>query len=157
MTPTAEQIKPKVRGESDFFSWQLYRYMKKYNNPSEQRIWAATWNTCYGIQPDNQSLYMGSERDGDWIHARLLKNLCLRGQTLDRRAYGLPHDTENWVDVTDTFWSDYLRIGVCAIHGDYAHEWSYHHGDMRTCDYCNKTEQKNIVLQPVVFWLPPTY
>lgn len=151
MTPTADQIKPKVRGQSDFFSWQLYRYMKKYRNPSEHRIWAATWSNCYGVQPDKPSLYIGSDRDGDWIHARQLRNLCLVGQKIERYAYGAPHDTGNWVDVTDAFWGDYLKIGVCAIHGDFAHKW-HEEGGLRTCDHCGKKERKQIVMVEKEVW-----
>lgn len=151
LTLTADQIKPKVRGKSDFFSWQLYRYMKKYSNPSEHRIWAATWSSCYGVQPNKPSLYIGSERDGGWIHARQLRNLCSVGQKIERYAYGAPHDTANWVDVTDAFWGDYLKIGVCAIHGDFAHKWQ-EEDELRTCDYCGKKERKRIVMVEKEVW-----
>lgn len=151
MIPTAEQVKPKIRGKSDFYSWQLYRYMKKFNNPIEFRIWAATWNSCYGVQPDSPSLYIGSERDGIWIHARQLRNLCSVEQKVERYAYGAPHDTANWMDVTDSFWSDYLKKGVCAIHGDYAHKF-HENGDLRTCEYCGKKERKQTSMVEIDAW-----
>lgn len=151
MIPMAEQVKPKIRGKSDFFSWQLYCYMKKYKHPSEFRIWSATWNSCYGVQPEKPSLHIGGERDGQWIHARQLKNLCLVGQKVERYAYGAIHDTANWVDVTDAFWTDYMKKGVCAIHGDYAHKW-HEEGSQRKCEYCDKTEKKQIVMVEKEIW-----
>jgi len=152
MIPTAEQVKPKVRGKSDFYSWQLYQYMKMYKNPSQFRVWSATWNSCHGVQPEKPSLYIGGERDGSWIHARQLRNLCLKGQKIERYAYGAPHDTANWVDVTDAFWIDYLKKGVCAIHGDHAHNW-VQDGDFRTCQYCREMQQKQIIMMPREIWV----
>jgi hypothetical protein len=151
MIPSPDEIKPKVRGKSDFFSWQLYRYMLKYKSLSEQRIWSSTWNSCYGVDREKPSLFIGSERDGCWIHARQLRNLCLSGQKIERYAHGAAHDTKNWTDVTDAFWSDYLKKGVCAIHGDNAHNWSVD-GDLRACEYCGKKERRIVSTQPVTRW-----
>jgi len=147
---TADQIKPKEKGKSDFFSWQLYRWAKK--RPEAMKIWSSTWNCVSGIDAEKTVLYIGFERDGDWIHARQLRNLCLHGSNLDCWAYGPCHDTRNWVDITDQFWERYFEIGVCAIHGDYAHNWS--NGiDTRTCRYCGKTETKQIKPVTTEVWV----
>lgn len=111
----AEKIKPKVKGKSDFFSWQLYRWAKK--RPTSMTIWAGTWNSCYGLDGDKPTLEM-------W-------------------AYGPNHGTKDWVDITDQFWKSYLEIGVCAIHGDYIHNWSETE-NTRVCTRCKKTEIKQI-------------
>src|SRR5690625_1551978 len=103
----AEQIKPKEKGKSDLFSWQLYRWLKK--RPHAIKIWAGTWNSVSGIEPEKSVLYIGFERDGDWIHARQLRNLCLHGANLDCWAYGPAHDTRNWADVTNEFWQRYFE------------------------------------------------
>lgn len=136
---TAEQIKPKNSGNSDFFSWQLYRWAKKY--PERFIIWSATWNSATGINKEKRTLYIGDKKDGGWIHARQLNNLCLHGQKLEAYAYGPGHDTVNWTDITKDWWMKYMKTGVCAIHGDYAHEWNVNM-DKRTCLYCEKTEQR---------------
>jgi hypothetical protein len=149
--PLPEQIKPKKNGVSDFFSWQLYKYMKKYKNPSEFRVWLATWDDFYGVRPSTPRMYIGGERDGRWIHARKLRSLCITRQKIERYAYGSQHDTENWIDVTEAFWSDYLKKGVCAIHGDNSHKWNIE-GDLRTCEYCGKQERKKIIMKPTVTW-----
>jgi hypothetical protein len=134
-----QQIKPAANGRSDFFSWQLYRWVKKH--PGRLKIWAGTWNSCTGIDREKPVLYIGDDRDGDWIHARQLRNLCTHGANLQAWAYGPPHDTKNWVDATEAFWGDYLKKGVCAIHGDFAHDWD-DQGQRRACNYCGAVETK---------------
>ena len=116
------------------------------------RIWEGTWNCVSGIDHGNNVLYIGDERDGGWIHARQLRNLCLHGSNLDRWAYGAAHDTRNWVDITDYFWGKYFEIGVCAIHVDYAHNWVVV-GDTRTCSNCGKSEKKEIKVVETEVWV----
>lgn len=131
----ANDIKPRVRGQSEFFSWQLYRYVKKYPNASQQKVWSATWNSTLGLD-GKSTMYIGDERHGPWIHARQLRNLCLAGQKIERYAYGSCHDTANWKDITEEFWREYMRIGVCAIHGDNAHRFIETGKDAKTCQNC---------------------
>lgn len=142
----ADDIKPEIKGKSDFFSWQLYRWVKA--NPKRVKVWLAAWNSVTGIDFNSPTLYIGDDRDGSWIHARQLRSLCTRGANLTCMAYGPAHGTENWLDVTEQFWADYLRIGVCAIHGDYAHDWEVT-GDKRICKHCSKQE-KQVATQLVV-------
>lgn len=135
----ASAIKPDQTGRSGFFSWQLYRYVKRHRSDSEQRVWAGTWSPIFGIDRNSPVLYIGCERDGEWIHAVRLRDLCRQGSPITRWAYGPGHDTPRWVDVTDKFWSEYMEKGVCAIHGDAAHKWQQ--GDnKRRCEYCGKRE-----------------
>lgn len=149
---THTQIQPKVKGKSDFFSWQLFRWVRKYG-PGRCKIWLGTWNSWSGMDREKPVLYIGDERDGEWIHARLLRNLCTYGATLNTNiyAYGPGHDTKNWKDITDEFWVDYMKRGVCAIHGDLCHEWDVN-GDIRTCQYCGKVEEKEIIMVPKEKW-----
>ena len=147
---THQEIKPAAKGKSDFFSWQLYRWAK--DKPHAMRIWAGTWSNVNGVDRERPILYIGWERDGYWIHARQLRNLCAYGANLDCYAYGPGHDTKNWVDVTDAFWADYFKKGVCAIHGDYAHDWN-ESGDLRTCNHCGAKEKKESRLITREIWV----
>lgn len=152
MIPKASDIKPKVKGQSDFFSWQLYRYMRKYTDPKDQRVFAGTWNSIDGVNPLRPVLYIGQLSKDLWFSGRQLRNLCRHGGSIVRYAYHAGHDTKNWVDVTDAFWSDYMKIGVCAIHGDLAHDWDVS-GDERTCRYCGKREIKRIKMVEKEIWV----
>lgn len=151
MTIIADEIKPAVARHSDFFSWQLYRWVKKY--PERTRVWAATWNSATGVDREHPVLVIGSDRDESWIMGAPLSQLCAYGAKIESYAYGGAHDTANWVDVTEAFWSDYRKKGVCAIHGDLAHEWEYSEDrNTRVCVYCGKHESKKIVMRPVEIW-----
>ncbi|HBA34872.1 MAG TPA: hypothetical protein DCZ12_12130 [Gammaproteobacteria bacterium] len=152
MIPTADQIKPKVRGKADFFSWQLYRYMKKYSNPVHHRIWQGVWNTVNGYEPDRTVLYIGDPMDCGFIHCCNLKQLCTINGKIERFAYSHGHHVSKWVDITDEWWPEYLQKGVCAIHGDWAHNW-IENGDHRSCEYCGKQERKTVEMIPKETWV----
>lgn len=151
MIPKASEIKPKVKGQSDLFSWQLYRYMRKYPDISDQKIYSGTWNSIDGVNRAYPVLYIGCMHDDGWFHGRSLRNLCSCGSKIERYAYHHGHDTHNWTDVTDAFWGEYMRIGVCAIHGDAAHNW-LRDGGKRTCEYCGKVENRKIIMVEKEIW-----
>ncbi|QUX96580.1 hypothetical protein C0J08_14750 [Marinomonas sp. CT5] len=140
----AKNIKPQINKQSDFFSWQLFLYVQKHPQATEQRIY----------EDKDSMLYIGSTRDEGWIHAQQLRNLCSMGQKLQRFAYGRKHGTESWKDVTDKFWSEYMKKGVCSIHDDIVHKWKETDKD-RTCEYCGEYETKHTVLKPDVEWRKP--
>lgn len=149
----ASTIKPARRGKADFFSWQLYRWVKA--KPHAVQIWRGTWNSATGVDRQRPVLYIGhmdaDESGGRWFHGRLLRNLCLHGQKLDGYAYGPGHDTAHWEEITAEWWMEYMRIGVCAIHGDYAHDWA-ENGDARTCRHCGKRERRTVETVERAVW-----
>ncbi len=146
---TCSDIKPKEKGISDFYSWQLYKWVKKF--PNRLTVWSATWNSATGVDEEKRSLYIGDQRDGNFIHARQLRNLCTYGHRIEAYAYGRCHDTKNWEDITGWFWSEYMRIGICAIHGDYAHSWDID-TDVRICERCGKKEIRKFINVPTELW-----
>jgi len=145
-----DDIKPKTKGQSDFFSWQLFRWIRK--NPTAFRIYAGTWNSINGADADHPVLYIGYKReDENWISARNLRNLCCVNQDLQSFSYGPAHDTANWVDVTYAFWVDYMKKGVCAIHGDNAHKW-LGGGNRRMCEHCGQAQESTTRMVPATEW-----
>jgi len=144
-----ETIKPAARGEADFFSWKLYLWVKK--KPHATQIWRGTWNHVSGFDPNRPILYIG-RMDGHWMHGKALRALCRKGQSISALVYGPGHDTPNWVDITDEWWSEYRRIGVCAIHGDLAHKWDESER-RRVCRYCGKHETKVTKLVERTQWV----
>ena len=152
MNIKANDIKPNVKGQSDFFSWQLFRWIRK--NPTAFRVYAGTWNSIDGIEPERPVFYIGYEReDSHWISARNLRNLCCANQDLKSYSYGPCHDTANWVDVTEAFWSDYMKKGVCAIHGDNAHSWDEKDDGLRCCIHCCETQILKTKMVEVSEWV----
>lgn len=152
--PKAKDIKPKVLGQSDFFSWQLYRWVKKNEKGSLDfcRIWHGTWNSATGFN-GYQPLYIGRKNEnGCWFSGIPIRYLCRRGHSIDEiYAFDQRHGVSDWRDVTAYFWEDYVKRGVCAIHGDFAHKW-IEGGNKRTCEYCGKKEIKRVLLVTKEIW-----
>lgn len=146
-------IKPALRGKSDFFSWQLYRWVKA--SPHYTEIWRGTWNSFTGLDEKRPTLYIGRMDEGLWMHGRTLRHLCRHGENLESFAYSPAHDTRRWVNVTDEWWAEYRQIGVCAIHNGTAHHWTYG-VEIRSCDYCGEVQRRGVQIETVTrkIWLP---
>lgn len=149
----AEKIKPAIRGVSDFFSWQLYRWVKRH--PRYIQVYLGKWDQT-GYSHDKEVLYIGQMHDGAFFGNRL-RRICSHGHNLQAFSYesSKMHLAE-WVEHTEQFWSDYQRIGVCAIHGDGAHEW-VESGDMRACKYCGTIQHKTVQLIERTNWTNTGY
>lgn len=150
MSIDPKTIKPAQRGQSDFFSWQLYRWVRQ--NQHLCSVFAGTWNSVTGVEPGRTVPYIGRMDEDGWFHGTLLRGLCCHGASLQSWAYGPGHDTANWKDITAEFWTDYFNRGVCAVHGDLAHNWDYVTADFRVCRWCGKQEQEQTVYRAVKVW-----
>lgn len=134
-------IKPGAtpEGAQPFFSEQIYRWLCQ--RPDSFRVFAGTWNSITGVDREKPVLYIGTmdkdSVDGPWFYGRALHHLGQkeRWEPLDSFAYGPAHDTVGWFEVTERWWKHYLETGLCAIHGDAAHDWNL---DDR-CRRCNKS------------------
>ena len=144
---------PKTKGVSDFFSWNLFRFVRA--NPKYTNIFEATWNPIYGnSMPDHKWVMIGMKDQDDptCFYGRHLPNVCSGGAP-NKRAYCCSgHDVANWKDITEEFWKRYMEIGVCAIHGDFAHKW-IEDGRKRICEYCGKIEHKIVFIESVERWV----
>lgn len=150
---TAKQIKPKEKNVSDFFSWRLYQWVMK--NPDALRIYKGTWNSIDGVDPENPILYIGRDKSSNWLSAVPLSRLCSFSSSRKLVGYSSGHDIDNWEDITDAFWAEYLRIGVCAIHGDNAHKWEVdpENSNARACEYCGTRELKRSKMVKKEYWV----
>lgn len=146
-----EKFKPLIKGKADFYSWQLYKWMKK--KPYFCRIYKGVWNSATGYDNLKPVLYIGSIDDGCFV-GNLLKRICGYGSKLSSYAYcSKEHHVDEWEDVTEQFFDDYRKKGVCAIHGDMCHKWTYNvGGSFRKCEYCGKEENMTIVFQHKKVW-----
>lgn len=142
-----EDIRPAKDGKSDFFSWQLFRWVRKYRCGRWNEIWQWPSGTLYIGMSDNDY----EEPGMGWLSGRMLRNVCSYGQDLKTFAHPIPARAK---DVTGAFWTDYMRRGVCAIHPDIVHVWDYCAPNRRRCKYCAKTEQSYIVTAEQIKWEP---
>ena len=138
-----EKIRPAVKGESDKFSWRLYRWMVKHGD-IYNRVYALRWNNLDGAVPDadphdmRQNKVLLGRFDpelNDW-HGRDVISITVGN---GRPACFINH-WPNAVDITDWFWREYMQIGRCLFHGDIVHQWCYITDWKRVCEYCGKHE-----------------
>lgn len=144
----AEDYKPKEKGISDFYSWNLYRWLRKQD--SDPEIFKK--NKIY--KSNEGDLYIGTRYGGntnDHVTGVRLRALCSGSSVGKFPICGSWIGSNGWEDVTETFIAEYNRIGVCAIHGYMAHDWEYG-GSLRGCKHCEKVERKKIKMVEVVSW-----
>lgn len=134
----AEDIKPERKNESDFFSWNLYRWFKKY--PNECRIY----------KDGNGTLCIGDR--STIVHGAGLVDIHRKTPRSSLQSCRWAYLGSNyWQDVTEEFFSEYMSIGVCAINGISAHKW-IEKGDYRECQYCEKEERKIVTMVEKITW-----
>ena len=146
----AESIKPSVKNESDKFSWRLYKRALKNGRES---VYLMAWNSIYGYKkPDIEILKSGfvpasilavGFKDDQWFHGATLRQICTPGGPNHDWAYTPGHHVEEWIDVTDWFWSEYSRIGRCLLWSG-VHEWVQINRNSRKCAACGKHESRSI-------------
>lgn len=150
MEITANEFKPAAKGQSDFYSWQLYRWLKKHKY--YYRIYRGLWNSCDGYNPEKPVLYIGLRDDG-CLFGNQLRRICTHGNNLDTWAFeSAVMRVDEWEDVTEQFYALYRKIGVCAIHGDAWHDFDVV-GDERACKRCGKIEIKQTRMVPKTEWV----
>lgn len=154
----AESIRPEVKGQSDKFSWRLYQRALKRGR---ERVYISAWNNILGVPfvPDLAALKAGDRKQCAWlmigeevhsdgfVSAMRLQSATRKGMGAigELFSFGPGHRPAEWLDITDWFWSAYLRQGRCIIHGDHAHKWMQINRNARKCTYCGKHEHRTVV------------
>lgn len=146
----AKTIKPSVKGQSDKFSWRLYQRALKRGR---ERVYLMAWSFIDGYRaPSLDDLEAGNTpayqiaigvKNDDWFNGNTLRNICTPGTAKHDWAYSPAHHVAEWIDITDWFWSNYLRIGRCLF-WKYEHSWLQINRNARKCEYCGKQERRSI-------------
>lgn len=132
-----KDINPSLKPDG-FWSACLHRFIKR--NPHYNKVYRGS----------DGHLYIGHyDPEVKDLSGSKLRAVCCGSEKRKFRTCCFVH--LEFEDVNDWFWSEYERIGVCAIHGDYGHAWAYCE-DERECCNCGKTEKKHIEMVPREFW-----
>lgn len=116
-------IRPAVRGQSDKYSWLLFRHLSRHNLAVELRVLAhqldladnATFRPFDKATAQSAQLFIGYLDDG-WGCGAYLSDII---NPTNRRWPGIgtawpPRVLVHAVDVSDWFWPEYARIGRCV-------------------------------------------
>ena len=145
----SQSIKPKFDNRSDFFSWQLFAFVKKH--PNYTHIYKLIDTDKANIK--GYTLYIGNLTDDLGFVGRDLRRLCYSGVGLNLESMLVSlRDQSKLEDITEKFWADYLTKGVCLIHNGVAHSWVAD-GNTRTCEYCGETQYKKITMVEKTSWV----
>lgn len=159
----ASRYKPAEAKVSDKYSWRLYqRILKK----GRERVYISAWDNIWGEEftPDFEqlkqgcrkqlsSIMIGSEVEpGGWFHGRRVFQIMRTGTRVDDSyAYSPRFNTSDWLDITDWYWSEYERIGVCLFgqlgHG---HRFIKINRNSRKCEHCGKHERRQIITKKTI-------
>jgi hypothetical protein len=131
-------IKPAIKGQSDKYSWNLYRFIKQVPR------------ACRVFINNNSEVLIGYPDDtGQLIGTQLSVVLRTSTRTFALWSIGLPPNSGT-MEITKEFWERYHLLGACSL------EASYHvfvnEGGGRTCSRCGYEEVKRVVMEPREYW-----
>lgn len=149
-------IKPKICGMSDKYSANLYKHIKKnpharvyapatleYSKDSFKKVdvWLGTFHSqgISGISGDSLMSILRQSGNG---------------------SYFLPAKREDYLDITEDFFTDYEEIGRCLFDPSHTSWLRYDEGrftnseSARTCNWCGRSQLKTTttVCRTVELW-----
>lgn len=149
MSDFFKQFAPAKRGESDKFSWNLYRWLREYSRRYGRRVSAMPPRIIQA--PDTSRYLIGFFDDDGWFVGEkivrvLVGPMSARAPVLECCAFS-PELIEKHKDVTDLFWSEYARIGRCLFDIDHEDFMLYTDDRYRSvnpyhreCKWCGRTQ-----------------
>lgn len=153
------QIKPKEKGVSDKYSWQLYNYFKKnkFNINSVKVIFDnSSWFDSSYVEFNKEDLntmqiWIGYVDSEGWILGNSL-NSIIGSSNKKYMQWANPWVKQHeHIDITEWFWNEYIKIGRCIWdkpHNgwlmDDKERFEYIDEDTRKCNWCGLIQHKSI-------------
>lgn len=172
----AEMVRPAEKGMSDKYSWRLHQHLLKAH-PSQLQVWISAWNGFDGhntediqnwksnkTMPRAGVLMLGLmdcdyEGQGNWFHGKSLNQICTPGREKHGWAFGPGHHTQEWVQITDWFWKQYIDKGRCTFF-PHEHHWLNINANSRKCAHCLQHQNRQIhterIKKRTEIWSPQT-
>ncbi len=158
-------IKPKVKGESDKYSWNLYKYLHKYKGNT--RVY---YNKSDIMSSDKDSynkntlrlsdILVGTpvEHEDSVIGNSLLEIL----RKVPSQQYWYQSALITYSDITEEFYNDYIDIGRCLIDNSHTgwlrntdNRFTYINDNERKCNWCGIEQHREVeeVIKHVTNWI----
>lgn len=148
MKISANNFKPKVRGKSDKFSWNLYRLLKEWED--DVSVIRIGWNFLDGqCSLDRGQLYICRDpKSGDFLSGNEIHQIMGQGPSKAHVAIGMMSKTpwwkHEWEDVTEWFFREYADKGRCLIVPNWSHEWIEINSNARKCKHCGQHQRREV-------------
>ena len=154
MAINSNLFKPKKRGESDKYSWNIYRYLKE-NNVVKVMYYTKSIIDGNNVEFNHKSVKMpqmffmiAGEHSGTRADILMRKGSSSKLETYSFILYS----QECFLDITDWFIKEYQRIGRCIFDSGHCGWWRGEEGrftkinkNSRRCNWCGKYQHRNIV------------
>lgn len=150
-----KSIKPKIKGESDKYSWNLYNWLLKYKQHRNVFVYLEDGEefNINKIDFKRADFIIGTRYDDGCVTGNKLHSIISRGRGRDD-CWSF-HAIAGWRykdfhDVTEIFWNKYIESGRCLVYG---HGNMWLRGDenrytvinnTRRCNWCGKWQHKEI-------------
>ena len=149
MRVIASDYKPKEKGKSDKFSWNLYRLLRQWQGRDISVI-KIGWNMIDGE--------CSLERGNLYICCDLSVPGLLHGNQITRIMSSGPKEANVYIgrmgdvpwhhykreDVTGWFFREYADKGRCLVVPQWSHEWIEINANSRKCKHCGKHERRTV-------------
>lgn len=153
-------VKPKIKGESDKYSWNLYRWLYKYRKYADYKVYYIADEEFDRNNLKLSKIIIGKKHSDREITGNLLSNIINKGSCSEDSYCFLKSigwNTDKAIDITELFKKEYIRIGRCFIFG---HTDIWLRGDKdkftiinkhsRRCNWCGKYENRYIETEKTI-------
>lgn len=163
------KIKPLVDRESDKFSWNLFRFMRKNSKRDNLRVYYDNRDNDLDFNSILQpyKVFIGYKEDDDddnMTGSKLSSIITSFGNSQLQMGYLMKcngFNVDEWIDITEEFWDAYDKRGRCLffIHGSWIQGFETQfteHDNIRICTWCGVKEKKivteTMVPKTIVTW-----
>lgn len=156
------KIKPKIKGISDKYSWNLYKFLNSLFSDKEfGKYYKNQLNICWLTSSRLDGKHLEFNSDNLLMHQILIVPLGLENDrsfyslssilnTGKAERFAMPWNKDKLIDITDWFFDAYTRDGRCVFDRNH-NGWLLGDKDRftyinntRKCNWCGKWQQKEI-------------
>lgn len=148
-------IKPKVKSQSDKYSWQIYQFINKNKHSRVYFYNKSRWDGSeLELDKDNlniSNIFIGGNQDSNGtICGNSLSTIMGHSREKYTTFSFMLWTDGDFIDITDWFWTEYIKLGRCLFDKNHNGWWT-NNGDRftyinntRKCNWCGQWQHKDI-------------
>lgn len=150
------KIKPKQRGKSDKYSWNIFRYLKENSDRKIKVLfYTKSWVDSSTVEfNQNKTLDMMQTfiMIGDMVGTRI-DSMLRNGPSKSLEIFSFcTFDQSAFIDITDWFIKEYTRVGRCIFDRNHNGWWNGSDSrftqinkNARKCNWCGQHHKRKII------------